>query len=169
MGIKVGDYMDLGSMIIAEIDKSASYLSHGGPWKEHKYIKKIGDRYYYEEKTKNGIIDHNLNNLEGVSLFGDKEARKDYIHAKQDVKDLNKTLKAVNKDLKKAIKSNDQKSIDKYTSSKSTIEKASTYAIKNLDKKKDAYNKTRTLDDIPAYLISQGEHKIISILNSLKK
>jgi hypothetical protein len=78
-------------------------------------------------------------------------------------------LKGVNKDLKKAIKSNDQKSIDKYTSSKSTIEKASTYASKNLDKKKDAYNKTRTLDDIPAYLISQGEHKIISILNSLKK
>jgi hypothetical protein len=52
LGIKAGDYMDLSSMTITEIDKSTSYLSHGGPWKEHKYIKKIGGRYYYEEKLK---------------------------------------------------------------------------------------------------------------------
>ena len=39
-----------------------------GPWKKHKYVKKVGDRYYYPEDTKGSKTSFDLN------LFGKSQS-----------------------------------------------------------------------------------------------
>ena len=39
-----------------------------GPWKEHKYTKKVGNRYYYANKTSNGKAYDDLNEVEKLTI-----------------------------------------------------------------------------------------------------
>ena len=95
-------------------------------------------------------------NNKNATLLGDSEARKEYQRAKDDVRYLKNTLNKLKKE--------DQE-LTSVAHNVDITEAALERANRQLVKAKEAYDRTRTIDEIPDYIYTKG----VDLINKIFK